>query len=207
MHTQKKPRLRIVENVSSQTELRVCLRAMGENAPERAAVEMLMRLIDDGMSTRLYHRICDDKGLCYDVSAGYDGYEDDGVIDFAAGVQHARVAVVTAEILAMLEELAEQGPGDEELLKAKRRHAWDLAALADSAEDAAGFFAGGLLFDRFESVDQRKASLARVTKDDVREVARQIARPERLNVVAVGLLENGEDKKLTDVVKGWKGVG
>ena len=38
-----------------------------------------MRLVDDGMSTRLYHRVCDDKGLCYDVSAGYDGYEDDGV--------------------------------------------------------------------------------------------------------------------------------
>ncbi|MGO9711335.1 MAG: M16 family metallopeptidase [Polyangiaceae bacterium] len=207
VHTQKKPRLRIVENVSSQTELRVCLRAMGENAPERPAIEMLMRLVDDGMSTRLYHRVCDDKGLCYDVSAGYDGYEDDGVIDFAAGVQHQRVAVVTKEILAMLEEIAEKGPEDEELAKAKRRHAWDLTALVDSAEDVAGFYAGGLLFDRFEDVDQRRESLARVTKDDVRDVARQIARPERLNVVAVGLLENGEDRKLTEVVKGWKGVG
>jgi len=206
VHTQKKPRLKIVENVSSQTELRVCLRAMGESAPERPAIEMLMRLVDDGMSTRLYHRICDDKGLCYDVSAGYDGYEDDGVIDFAAGVQHARVAVVTREILAMLEEIAEKGPDDEELVKAKRRHAWDLTALADSAEDAAGFFAGGLLFDRFEDVAQRQASLARVTKDDVRDVARQIARPERLNVVAVGLLENGEDKRLAEVVKGWRGA-
>ncbi len=207
VHTQKKPRLRIVENVSSQTELRVCLRALGESAPERAAIEMLMRLVDDGMSTRLYHRVCDDKGLCYDVSAGYDGYEDDGVIDFAAGVQHARVAVVTREILAMMEELAEKGPDDEELAKAKRRHAWDLTAMADSAEDAAGFFAGGLLFDRFEDADQRRASMAKLTKEDVRDVARILARPERLNVVAVGLLENGEDRKLTDVVKGWKGVG
>jgi predicted Zn-dependent peptidase len=206
VHTQKKPRLRIVENVSSQTELRVCLRAMGESAPERAAVEMMMRLIDDGMSTRLYHRVCDDKGLCYDVSAGYDGYEDDGVLDFAAGVQHARVAQVTREILAVLEELAERGPDDDELAKAKRRHAWDLAALADSPEDAAGFFAGGLLFDRFESIDERQGSLARVTRESVRDVARQIAQPERLNVVAVGLLENGEDKRLTETVKGWRGA-
>ncbi len=206
-HAQKRARLRIVENVSSQTELRVCLRAMGESAPERPAIEMLMRLVDDGMSTRLYHRVCDDKGLCYDVSAGYDGYEDDGVIDFAAGVQHARVSVVTKEILGVLEEIAETGPDDEELAKAKRRHAWDLAALADSAEDTAGFYAGGLLFDRFEDVAERRESLARVTKEDVREVARAIARPERLNVVAVGLLEDGEDKRLAEVVKGWRGVG
>lgn len=206
VHTQKKPRLRVIENVSSQTELRVCLRALGESAPERPAIEMLMRLIDDGMSTRLYHRVCDDKGLCYDVSAGYDGYEDDGVIDFAAGVQHSRVSVVTKEILGVLEELAATGPTDDELEKAKRRHAWDLAALADSAEDAAGFYAGGLLFDRFENVDERRESLARVTKDELRDIARKLARPERLNVVAVGLLEDGEDERLTEVVKGWKGA-
>jgi predicted Zn-dependent peptidase len=123
VHTQKKARLRVIDNVSSQTELRVCLRAMGESAPERPALDMLMRVVDDGMSTRLYHRVCDDKGLCYDVSAGYDGYEDDGVVDFAAGVQHARAAVVTGEILGMLSELAENGPSEDELAKAKRRHA------------------------------------------------------------------------------------
>jgi predicted Zn-dependent peptidase len=116
------------------------------------------------------------------------------------------VPLVTKEILGVLEEIAESGPGDEELAKAKRRHAWDLEALADSAEDAAGFYAGGLLFDRFEDVEQRRLSLAAVTKEDVREVARQIARPERLNVVAVGLLEDGEDKRLVEVVKGWRGV-
>jgi predicted Zn-dependent peptidase len=205
-HAQKKPRLQIVDNVSSQTELRVCLRALGESAPERPIVEMLLRLIDDGMSTRLYHRICDDKGLCYDVSAGYDGYEDDGVVDFAAGVQHARASLVTREILGMMEELATSGPTEDELAKAKRRHAWDLDAMADSAEDAAGFLAGGLLFDRFETVEERRERLASVTTAQIREVAQRLAQPDRLNVVAVGLLENGEDKRLADVVKGWRGV-
>ncbi len=206
VHAQKKPRLRILENVSSQTELRICLRALGESDPQRPALEMLMRLIDDGMSTRLYHRICDDKGLCYDVSAGYDGYEDDGLVDFAAGVQHARAAQVTGEVLALMEEIAEGGPTDDELAKAKRRHAWDLATLVDSAEDAAGFLAGGLLFERFETVEERRESLARVTREDIRQVARRIAQPDRLSVVAVGLLENGEDRRLTEVVKGWRGA-
>jgi predicted Zn-dependent peptidase len=206
VHAQKKPRLRILENVSSQTELRICLRALGESDPQRPALEMLMRLIDDGMSTRLYHRICDDKGLCYDVSAGYDGYEDDGLVDFAAGVQHSRAAQVTGEILALMEEIAETGPSDDELAKAQRRHAWDLATFVDSAEDAAGFLAGGLLFERFETLEERRESLARVTREDIRQVARRIAQPDRLSVVAVGLLENGEDRRLTEVVKGWRGA-
>ena len=205
-HTQKKPRLQIVETVSSQTELRVCLRAFSEVHPLRPAIDVLMRLVDDGMSTRLYHRLCDARGLCYDVSAGYDGYEDDGVIDVAAGVQHMRAAEVTREILAMFEELAREGPTPGELEKARRRIAWDARAMADSAEETGAFYAAGLLFDRFSTPAEHVAELTAVGAEQVREAARELARPERLNVVAVGLLEDGEDERLGDAVKGWTGA-
>jgi predicted Zn-dependent peptidase len=203
---QKKPRLQIVENVSSQTDLRVCLRAFGEHHPLRPALDVLMRLVDDGMSTRLYHRLCDARGLCYDVSAVFDGYEDDGVVDVAAGVQHQRAALVTREILAMFEELAHQGPTDEELATARRRIQWDARAMTDSAEETGAFFAGGLLFDRLATVDEHVERLLGVGPDDVRAAARELARPENLDVVAVGLLDDGEDRRLEDAVKGWAGA-
>jgi predicted Zn-dependent peptidase len=205
-HAQKKPRLQIIENVSSQTELRVCLRAFSEVHPLRPALDVLMRLIDDGMSTRLYHRLCDARGLCYDVSAAYDGYEDDGIVDVAAGVQHMRAAEVTREILAMFEELAREGPTTEELEKARRRIAWDVRSMPDSAEETGAFFASGLLFDRFATPAQHVAELTAVGAEEVREAARELARPERLNVVAVGLLDDGEDGRLGDAVKGWAGA-
>ncbi len=206
-HAQKKPRLQIVENVSSQTELRVCLRALAEHHPLRPALDVLMRLVDDGMSTRLYHRLCDARGLCYDVSAVFDGYEDDGIVDVAAGVQHQRAALVTREILAMFEELAREGPTADELATAHRRIQWDARQMADSAEEAGAFFAGGLLFERFATVDAHVEELLRVGPDDVRAAACELAQPERLNVVAVGLLDDGEDARLEEVVKGWGGAG
>ena len=205
-HAQKKPRLQIVENVASQTVLRVCLRAFSEVHPLRPALDVLMRLIDDGMSTRLYHRLCDARGLCYDVSAAYDGYEDDGIVDVAAGVQHMRAAEVTREILAMFEELAREGPTTEELEKARRRIAWDARSMPDSAEETGAFFASGLLFDRFATPAQHVAELTAIGAEEVREAARELARPERLNVVAVGLLDDGEDGRLGDAVKGWAGA-
>jgi predicted Zn-dependent peptidase len=205
-HTQTKPRLEIVENVSSQTELRVCLRAFAETDPLRPALDVLMRVVDDGMSTRLYHRLCDARGLCYDVSAGYDGYEDDGVVDVAAGVQHKRAAVVTREILAMFEELGHEGPTADELEKARRRIVWDARAIVDSAEEVSAFFAGGALFERSTTPAKHAEELLRVTSDDVREAARKLAQPERLNVVAVGLLEDGDDAHLEQIVSGWSGA-
>lgn len=205
-HTQTKPRVKVVENVASQTELRLSLRAIAETAQERPALELLMRVIDDGMSTRLYHRICDERGLCYDVSASYDGYEDDGVVDFAAGCQHTRSSVVAREILAMMRELAEQGPTEEELAKAKRRHVWDLDNLHDDTEDLASFHGTGLMFERHRSVAERRAETEGVTLASVREVAAALAQPSRLNAVAVGLLEDGEEERFRDVIDGFRGV-
>ncbi len=183
----------------------MCFRALSEIDPRRPALDVLMRVIDDGMSTRLYHRLCDSRGLCYDVSAGYDGYEDDGVVDVAAGVQHKRVALVTREVLAMFEELAADGPTAEELEKARRRVAWDARAMADSAEEAAAFYASAALFERPSTPERHVEELARVGAAEVREAARVIARPDRLDVVAVGLLEDGEDERLAEVVQGWSG--
>jgi len=204
---QKKARLEIVENVSSQTELRVCLRAFAEVDPMRPALDVLMRVVDDGMSTRLYHRLCDARGLCYDVSAGYDGYEDDGVVDVAAGVQHKRAARVTGEILAMFEELGREGPTADELEKARRRIVWDARGLIDSAEEISAFYAGSALFQRGSTPQEHVDQLVRVTASDVRDAARRLSQPERLNVVAVGLLDDGEDARLEDVVAGWSGAG
>lgn len=203
---QKKARHLILENVSSQTELRVSFRGVSDNAPERAAMEMLLRIIDDGMSTRLYHRVCDDKGLCYDVTAAYDGYEDDGILDFAAGCQHARTSVVTKEILDLLTELGREGPTDDELAKAKKRYGWDTRAMLDGTEEIASLHGVGHLFDRPETIDERRARMMAVTKEQIRDVAALIAQPDRLSAVAVGLLDDGEDDRFEAVVEGFRGA-
>lgn len=200
-HEQEKPRVHLVESISSQTELRVCFRALPESSPDRPALDALMRTIDDGMATRLYHRICDAQGLCYDVSGTYDGYEDDGIVDLSAGVQHARVAHVTGELLDMMAELAREGPTEDELEKARARRLWDLRAMRDSAEELGALFALGTLFRRLATPRELYERLAKTSRDDVVRVARAIVRPDRLNVVAVGMLEGGEGKRLKAVVK------
>ncbi len=199
-HDQDKARFSFVENASSQTELRVSLRAIAEGAKERSALEMGLRVFDDGMSTRLYRRICDEQGLCYDTRAMFDGFEDDGLLDIAAGVQHDRTAKVTGEILGLLRHFADEGPAAEELDKARRRIAWDAEALLDAPEELAEHYANALLFDRFEPLEERVAQDLAVTGDQVRTLFQTLVRPERLLVLAVGLLPTREQTKLSKLV-------
>ena len=140
----------------------------------------------------------------YARSATFDGYEDDGILDFAAGCQHQRTTVVTRELLAILTELARTGPTEDELEKARRRNAWEIHTAFDSPEDVAGFYAGSLLFGRFQTPEARLAENAAVTRERIRALAELVAQPDRLNVVAVGLLERDEDKRFAEAVKGFK---
>jgi predicted Zn-dependent peptidase len=200
---QKKARFAFVENTSSQTDLRIAFRALSENDPREPALEMLMRVIDDGMSTRLYERICDRLGLCYDVSGMFEAYEDDGVLDVAAGAQHERALLVTKEIFALFRDLSDGGPTEEELSKARDRHLWSVEAMLDDADSVAGFYGLAALAGITRTPMQRHEDLARVTAAEVKATAELLFQPERLGVVAVGLLSEAEERKMERVVRSF----
>jgi len=205
MNGQKKPRFSFVENQSSQTELRVAFRAVSERDRAEPSVEMLLRVLDDGMSTRLYERICDRLGLCYDVSGMFEAYEDDGVVDIAAGAAHERATVVLKEVFALVEDLAAHGPTDEELEKAKNRHLWSVEAMLDDADAMASFYGLAALAGIARTPVARHEELASVTRAEVREAAQRIFRPDRMSVVAVGLLSRAEENRMERAVKGFGG--
>ena len=198
------PRFHYVDSDGSQTDLRLAFRAPGDQSPFEPATEVLLRVIDDGMSTRLYERICDEKGLSYDVSAAYEAFEDDGIFDFAAETQHARAAEVAEEILALCAELAAHGPTDDEIDKVRARERWGTRAMLDEAEGIAQFVALAKLARISMSPEARADEICAVTREQVRDAAQAIFRPERLAAVAVGVLAKGEQRKLEKVVRAFR---
>jgi predicted Zn-dependent peptidase len=202
---QKKPRILHVPNAASQTTLRVAFRALADRDPREPALEMLLRVLDDGMSTRLYERICDGKGLCYDVGALYESYEDDGVFDVAAEAQHDRIGDVVREILSVLRDLVERGPTSTELDRAKARHGWQMKAMLDDPEAVSGFYALSALSGLAPTPAERHEQLANVAPEDVRQAAEAVFRGDRMSLVTVGSLAERQRDELRRVVETWCG--
>ncbi len=200
LREQRAPRMQYVENQGSQTDLRLAFRAPGELDPQEPAAEVLARLIDDGMATRLYARICDELGLCYDVWADYETFEDDGVLDLAAAVQHPRASRVMQEMIGVVKGLASEGPTDQELARCKSRHRWEMRSLLDDAEGLSDFHAITTLAGISDTIEARDAEIAGVTREQVVEVARRIFRPEHVSAVAVGVLNRQERRALEQIV-------
>ncbi|MFW5738776.1 MAG: M16 family metallopeptidase [Myxococcota bacterium] len=190
---------RFTENQGSQTDLRLAFRAPGLHDPCEPATELLVRLLDDGMSTRLYAKICDEMGLCYDVSADYEPFADGGVLDFAAVVRHARAPRVMRELTAIVEELVRDGPTEDELQICKNRHRWELQALLDHPEGLADYHGVAQLVGHGDSLDGRQQQIEAVGRDDIVNAAQNIFRPENVCAVAVGMLRREQRKEIERV--------
>jgi predicted Zn-dependent peptidase len=198
---QEAPQFRFVGHAASQTCLRVGFRAPSFFAPEEAPTQLLVRLMDDGLSTRLYEQICDRKGLCYDVAAVYEAYEDVGLLELAAESAHDRAHEVLGELLNVVRRLRDEGPSQAELDKAKRRHAWQLNGILDDPSEVASHFALVELNETRQHPAEREAQLAAVTRDQVMSAARDVFKASALNVIAVGTQSKRRQEKLIELVR------
>jgi predicted Zn-dependent peptidase len=193
---QSEPRFSYVRRPTSQTALRLAFRAPAAHDPDEPATEMLVRLLDDGMSTRLYRRLCDERGLCYDVSASYEAYANAGLFDLAAESAHDNTAPVLDQLLAVLRELKEQGPSEPELTRARARLGWQLTEMLDDASEVAAFYGLSALSGSASSPAARRAELCAVDRARVQAAACRIFTPEGVSLVALGRLTRRTRDKL-----------
>jgi predicted Zn-dependent peptidase len=183
---QTEARFQFTSHVSSQTELRVVFRAPGQLDQSEPALELLLRVLDDGMSTRLYQHICNNLGLCYDVSAYYETWQDCGVVELAASCTHERAPELLTEMLTLLQRLRDDGPSAEELSVAQNRHRWQLQEVIEDPAEVASFYGLARLMGLAPTLQARLEEVQSVSLELVRAAAQRIFVPSGLSVVAVG---------------------
>lgn len=192
-----------VQSPGSQTSVEALWRSLPDGDPDFPALLCLMRIIDDGLSTRLHRRVVDELGLAYYVSAGLEAFEDAGALEVQAQVAHENAPRIVEEILRMFDELRRYPVGAEELDKAKHRYYWDLQASLDEPDAMAGWFGGGELLHRVQPLDRRLAKVLATTREDLTRVAARVFDRKRLTVAAVGDLHDGRKGKIRRIVENY----
>lgn len=192
----------------SQTSLRMAFPSEGLDDRRGTATEMLLRVVDDGMSTRLYRRVCEERGLAYDVSADLERFAEVGVVEIAAAVTRGSVGAVIEEVAAIFRELAAEGPTAAEMDKARRRFGFDLDALDDDAQSLCDFYGPAELFGQRRTPAARRREVLSLRADDLREAARRVFDPSRMSVVLVGPRAQKYERELAELQRSlrarWK---
>jgi predicted Zn-dependent peptidase len=198
------PRLRHVPDAGSQTSLAVLFRAIPELDPAYVALVALLRVLDDGMSTRLHYTLADQKGLAYSVHAAIEPLADAALLEITSATANAKVPELVRELLALLDGLRRGEVTAAELDKARVRYRYETLASLDDASAMAGWFGGTALYYAPPALSQRLAAMARVTVDDVVRVASEVLAPDHLALAAVGTLSRARLGELRGLLTGWR---
>jgi len=182
-------RFSYVHEHGSQTDVRLSFHTPGIASSEAPILLLLDRVLDDGLSTRVHQTICEERGLAYEAFAGNDTFEDCGVFDFGASVEHSKAPSLVETVFELIGDLRRHPPTQEEVEKAKRRYLWNLRTVRDDSEDAAHFVGSSALFGLPERVGAIAERVERVTPDDIQRAVQRYLDPEDAYLTCVGVLD------------------
>lgn len=179
-------RIRLGKRDTAQAQVVLGLPGLQRDHPDSWILAVLNGVLGDGMSSRLFLSVREERGLAYDISSGLVDYSDAGAVEVSAGVDPAGLKQAVAAILAELARLRDELVPADELEKAKRYLMGGLELRMDESRHVASWIGGQeALHDRVLTIDEALAAVDTVGADDLQRVATDLFRDEGLRLAAV----------------------
>ena len=178
--------LEVVRRATEQAHLVYGARSVSRFDERRWALAVLNHVLGGGLSSRLFQKVREQRGLAYSVWSERAAYQDAGSLAVVVGTAPDHVDEVLRIVNDELESLATVGVSDRELAVAKGNlRAEMLLSGEDSGARMSRIGAAMLLHGEVLSVDEVLARIEAVDRAQVLDVAAQLAQAPR-TMSAVG---------------------
>ncbi len=171
---------------TTQAQLAIGVPGLRRDHPQAWTLAMLNTILGDGMSSRLFLAVREDRGLAYDISSGLVEYADAGVVEISAGVDPARLPQAIEAILAELARLRDEPVDAAEFAKAKAYLSGGLELRLEETRHLAAWLGGQeALHDRVLTLDDALAAVDAVKPDDVQALSAELFTDAALRMAVV----------------------
>jgi predicted Zn-dependent peptidase len=169
---QAKRGVELEERKLEQCHLVLSWPAPQAGAEEGFAARLASEIYGGGMASRLFQDVREQRGLVYAIDAYVEAYEDVGRLGVYAGCAPKNAVTVAERASAILIDLAEKGPTDVELKRAKAVVTAQMMMSAEGPSSRAEARASQVfLRDRIVPFEEIAGKVQAVTADDIRQVA------------------------------------
>jgi predicted Zn-dependent peptidase len=177
--------VRVVADDTEQANLVLGMHGMSRHDPRRFALGVLSAALGGGMSSRLFQRIREERGLAYSVYSFTGGFADAGQFGVYAGCQPGKTDEVLGLMSAELDAAAAGGLTVAEIERGKGQVRGGIVlGLEDSGSRMTRIGKSELVYGDIMGVDELLERIDAVTVADVSEVAAEVlGRPRCLTVV------------------------
>jgi predicted Zn-dependent peptidase len=171
---------------ATQAQLVVGVPAPPRDHPDQWTLSVLNAVLGDGMSSRLFLEVREERGLAYDVGSSTIEYSDAGVLSVYAGVDPGRIRPTIAAVLAELGRLRDEEVPDAEMAKVRAYLAGRLELRLDETRYLASWIGTQeALHDQVLTPEQALAAIDAVSAADVRTLAARLFVDEALRLAVV----------------------
>lgn len=157
----------------------------GELGRDRAATDLLLRVLDGGASSRLRRRIVEEEGLTSELLSANFNISNLGLFAAGGGVDPKKSGRFESVLREEFDRLAAEPVSEEELAVAKTLLRSDMVRAFESNAGIAAFRADRLLYGQPLSRDAYLADVLRLTPQQLLDVARVRFSHERLREAEV----------------------
>lgn len=177
---------------TEQVHLSFGFRGLSLHDQDRYALDLLSVVLGEGMSSRLFSRLREELGLCYDIHTFVGHLHDVGLFGLYAGVdpQHAREAAceIANELRGALKPLAQ-----DELERAQGLLRTRLQLRMEDTRAVSGWYGSQEILDVPRlTPEEALVRTDAVTIEDVQRVAARLITDSELHVALVGPLDAAE---------------
>lgn len=188
---QEAPRFRFHRKNTEQTQLALGIRTCSRHDDRRFALRLLNVMLGENMSSRLFQVVREDNGLAYSICSSLGFFDDVGALNVSAGVETEKLEKALKLIIGELAIFTEQLPSSSELRRARDYIFGQLDLNLENTENQMTWLGEQYLgYGNVVSPEEVKNRIAEVTPSEIRAVARDFFRPERLNLAVVSPLKN-----------------
>ncbi len=184
---QEVPQCALSYKKTDQSHLLMGFRGFARSHEAYWPVAILSTLLSGGGSSRLWHRMREELGICYYIDASPAWFTNYGSFLVSAGVANNRLEEAVAGILTELKHLKTDIVSEQELKKAKDYKIGHLYLGLESS-DAVGDFYGyqEAFHEKIIDPDEVIRKIQAVTAQEVHDVAERIFTPRNLNLAVIG---------------------
>lgn len=184
------PAFEYTRHAGPQVDIQLTWVLPPEKHPDWPALFAAQRLLDDGTCARLRHRVVDQLGLAYHAGAELEVYHGLSVFTVATQTRPNQAVAVLDAICDVLDEITREPVAEAELERMRTRIDLDVAALADSAGQAAYWHGlAALLPEAMEGIGPRLRRAREVAPAALLEAAREHLDRKKVQLTVVGDLE------------------
>ncbi len=170
-----------------QLHLLMGVPAFPEVHAQRYPLFVLNALLGGTMSSRLFQKIREERGLAYSVYSAVNAFRDAGVLMIYAGTSPDKGDELLSVVRDELRELHDKGPSAREVEVAKEHLKGSLMLSLESTSSRMSNLARQEMYHaRTFSMEEILLQLDRVTRAEVHRMARRVFRPRTPALAAVG---------------------